>query len=383
MLLNKKGDDVEKAREIKKTCLSEIHEQLDAKMAGFGGYWMPIQYSGIIKEHQACREAAVLFDTDHMGEFKLTGPSALKDIESIVSCDVSSMTSGQCRYGMMCNENGGVVDDLLVYRLGESDFMLVVNAATRENDFEWIKKHLSDDTKLEDQSSQTAKIDLQGPNSPGIIHKLLKKSINGLKFYRFMHNEYHGSSVIVSRTGYTGEMGFEIYLNPELAHDFWKECMDLGALPAGLGARDTLRLEMGMPLYGHELDAECNAGESGFERSITDKKDYTGSSVVNDRSIRRSKLIGIALSGRRAARQGDEIMDRSGTKVGVVTSGSFSPSLGYAIALGYVELAFIEPGTQLKIKSPRYELEGKVVSMPFYGSATGRRPVKDFLPDKR
>ena len=364
---------------MKKTCLHGLHERLNAKMAGFGGYRMPIQYSGIIKEHQACREAAVLFDTDHMGEFKLTGRNALKDIESLVSCDVASMTNGQCRYGMMCNEHGGVVDDLLVYRLGDSDFMLVVNAGTKENDFEWIKKQLSGDTKLEDQSSQTAKIDLQGPNSPGIIQQLLKESINGLKFYRFMHNEYHGSSVIVSRTGYTGEMGFEIYLNPELAHDFWKGCMDLGAVPAGLGARDTLRLEMGMPLYGHELDVGRNAGESGFERSITDKKDFTGSSVVNDRSIRRSKLTGIALASRRAARQRDEILDNSGNKIGIITSGSFSPSLGCAIALGYVELAFIKPGTQLKIKSPRYELEGKVVRTPFYGSATGRRPVKDFL----
>jgi len=364
---------------MKKTCLFNLHTDLGAKLAEFGGYLMPIQYSGIIKEHLACREKAVLFDTDHMGEFRLRGSSALKDLERVVSCDVESMTEGQCRYGMMCNESGGVVDDLLVYRLADDEFMLVVNAGTKDNDSAWIRDHLSENTQFEDIGSQTAKIDLQGPASPKIIEKLLSESVSGLKFYRFMYNKFRGSDIIVSRTGYTGEMGFEVYLKPELAENFWNDCMELGAMSAGLGARDTLRLEMGMPLYGHELEAGRNAGESGFERSLSVKKDYTGSAVVTDKSIRSSKLVGIALSGRRAARHGDEILDCSGNYAGVVTSGSFAPSLGYAVALGYIGLPFVDPGTPLKLKGARYELDCKVVSLPFYGSATGRAPVKKFL----
>ncbi len=367
---------------MEKTCLYPLHEKLGAKMAEFGGYMMPIQYSGILKEHQACREGVVLFDTDHMGEFRVTGQHALKDLEKLVSCDVESMTVGQCRYGMMCNPTGGVIDDLLVYRMDSNDFMLVVNAGTKANDFVWIKNHLSADAHIEDQSSLIAKIDLQGPDSPRIIELLLKESVSELKFFRFMHNEYHDQPVIISRTGYTGEIGFEIYISPELAQKFWHACMKLGAIPAGLGARDTLRLEMGMPLYGHELNAERNAGESGFERALSDKKDFIGSSVVNDTSLRRSKLVGIAIPDRRAARQGDEILDRSGERVGIVTSGSLSPSLGYAIALGYVAASLSELGTPLKLRSPRYELEGKVVSLPFYGSATGRGKIKDFLTAK-
>jgi len=365
---------------MKKTCLYPLHEKLGARMGEFGGYLMPIQYAGILKEHQACREGAVLFDTDHMGEFRVTGPHALRDLEQLVSCDVASMATGQCRYALLCNPAGGVIDDLLVYRLGGSDFMLVVNAGTQAEDLLWIRSHLAADTHLEDQSRRTAKIDLQGPDSPRIIQRLLKESVSELKFYRFMSNQYHDRHLIVSRTGYTGEIGFEIYLGDELAQKFWCECMELGAVPAGLGARDTLRLEMGMPLYGHELDAGRNAGESGFERSLSEKKEFIGSRIVNDRSLRRAKLVGIEVPGRRAARPGDEIVDGSGTIAGSVTSGSFSPSLGYAIALGYVTLPLSEPGTPLKLRSSRYELDGRVVPLPFYTSATGRRSIKDFLP---
>ncbi|MFA7173986.1 MAG: glycine cleavage system aminomethyltransferase GcvT [Kiritimatiellia bacterium] len=367
---------------MKKTCLYPLHEKLGAKMAEFGGYLMPIQYSGILKEHQACRERAVLFDTDHMGVFRVTGPHALQNIEMLVSCDVASMATGQCRYGLMCNPAGGVIDDLLVYRLGGSDFMLVVNAGTKEGDLAWIQKHLAADTHIENQGSQTAKIDLQGPESPWLIQRLLMESVSELKFFRFMHNSYRDRHVIVSRTGYTGEIGFEIYITLELAQKFWQDCMELEAIPAGLGARDTLRLEMGMPLYGHELSTRRNAGESGLERVLSSTKEFIGSTVVNDRSLRRSRLVGIEIQGRRAARQGDEILDGAGMPIGTVTSGSFSPSLGFAIALGYVPESLCELGTPLKLKGPRSELDGKVVGLPFYTQATGRGKMHDFLAAK-
>lgn len=365
--------------DLKKTSLYDLHLELGARMAPFGGWNMPVQYSGIIKEHEACRTAAALFDTDHMGEFMIDGETALSDLENLVSCDVASMTQGQCRYGMICNPEGGVIDDLLVYRLGDSQFMLVVNAGTKANDLHWISKQLSEATRLDDVSDKTAKIDLQGSESPKIIQQLLETTVEDLKFYRFMHNRYKGCAVIVSRTGYTGEMGFEIYLDKSYAVSFWKDCMELGAVPAGLGARDTLRLEMGMPLYGHELNDDRNAGEAGFERSLSVNKSYIGSAVVTDISRRVSKLVGIKLQGRRAARHGDEILDASSTVIGSVTSGSFAPSVGCAVALGYVNLASATPGTGVKVKSPRYELAGEVVATPFYGDATGRRKVVDFL----
>ncbi|MFO7937058.1 MAG: glycine cleavage system aminomethyltransferase GcvT [Kiritimatiellia bacterium] len=365
---------------LKKTCLYDLHLELGARMSPFGGWWMPVQYSGIIREHEACRSRAALFDTDHMGEFLVKGEEALFDLENLVSCDITSMAEGQCRYGMMCNPEGGVVDDLLVYRRSPESFMLVVNASTCVNDLQWIRSHLSDGScRIEDISAKTAKIDLQGPGSPEIIEQILESGVENLKFYHFMRNRYNGIDVLVSRTGYTGEMGFEIYLDPALAENFWKACMQLGAVPAGLGARDTLRLEMGMPLYGHELSPDRNAGESGLERSVSRNKNYIGADIVTDDSLRQSKLVGIQLQGRRAARHGDDILDVSGVKVGTVTSGSFAPSVGSAIALGYVNPACADPGNRLKLKSARCELDGEVVATPFYKNATARCRIKDFL----
>ncbi len=365
--------------DLKKTSLCGLHERLGARMAPFGGWLMPVQYSGIIREHGRCREAAALFDTDHMGEFLCRGVSALQDIETLVSCRVASLAEGQCRYGLLCNPEGGVVDDLLVYRLGSDEFMLVVNAGTQANDLNWIRAHLSSETRIEDISAQTAKIDLQGPHSPRIIVQLLEKTVAELNFYRFMRNRYRKSDVIVSRTGYTGEMGFEIYLDPSLAESFWTDCMALGAEPAGLGARDTLRLEMGMPLYGHELDAQRNAGEAGFDRAIARDKQFIGSEAVTDTTRHRARLCGIRIPGRRAARHGDEIFDSEGVKVGAVTSGSFAPSLDCAVALGYVDTARAAPGTALKLRCARYEVDGETVDLPFYREATGRRGISDFL----
>lgn len=373
-------DDVMSAdMDLKKTSLYALHLELGARMAPFGGWNMPLRYSGIIKEHEACRSAAALFDTDHMGELSVDGETALSDLENLLSCDLDDMNRGQCRYGVMCNDAGGVVDDLLVYRLGDCEFMLVVNAGTKPNDIEWISTHLSPTTTLRDRSDHTAKIDLQGPASAKIIERLIEDSIRELRFFRFMNSRHMGSAVIISRTGYTGEMGFEIYMDKAHAAPFWQECMRLGAVPAGLGARDTLRLEMGLPLYGHELSYDRNAGESGFDRSFSLNKSYIGSAVVTDKSRRSSALVAIQLSGRRAARSGDQILDVSGNLRGSVTSGSFAPSVGRAVALGYIQERCAVVGTSVKIKSPRYELEGEIVETPFYKQATGRRETADFL----
>jgi aminomethyltransferase len=363
----------------KKTIFHDVHVSLGAKMAPFGGYIMPIQYEGIIREHQAARNDAVIFDTCHMGEFLVTGGAACTDIESLVTCDVDGLEAGQCRYGLLCNEGGGVIDDLLVYRIAQDEFMIVVNAGTKDNDFEWIKSHLSRKTFIANLSSTTAKMDLQGPKSPRIMKELMAAPIDGMRYYHFGRNEYKGRKVLISRTGYTGEIGFEIYCDHATALEFWSDCLERGVVPAGLGARDTLRLEMAMPLYGHELDDKRNAAESGFARAISRNKRFTGSDVVLDETREKSRLVGIEMAGRRAARNGDKIADEKGVEIGSVTSGSFAPSLEKAVALGYVRKEAAGVGTRVSVLAARQSMEGVVVETPFYRNGTARKPLAAFL----
>jgi len=362
-----------------RTCLHDVHVALGAQMGPFGGFDMPIQYAGIMAEHQACREGAVLFDTCHMGEFLIEGAGAVADLDTLVSCSIGSLQTGQCRYGLMCNPDGGVMDDLLVYRLDEQRFMLVVNAGTQASDAAWIEEHLGSDTTFSNLSADTAKIDLQGPAAPRMVKALLGEAIAGLKYYRFVQTAYRGEPVVLSRTGYTGEIGVEVYAAPDQAIAFWHDAMELGAEPAGLGARDTLRLEAGMPLYGHELTPQRHAGECGFSRAMAQDKTFIGSDVVCDLSKRQQALVGIQLEGRRAARAGDALCDGSGVEVGVVTSGSYGPSIGAAIALGYVDGALAEPGTALTIRMARSELAGRVTVLPFWKQGSARKRIEGFL----
>jgi aminomethyltransferase len=364
---------------MKKTVLFDLHVALGAKMAEFGGYEMPIQYSGIVAEHRATREAVSIFDTCHMGEFRVNGANAVSDLETILSCPVAALKIGQCRYGFICNENGGVVDDQIVYRIAKEEFFMVVNAATEPADFEWIRRRLSAGTLIENLSARTAKLDLQGPASVKIMKKLMAEPIDGMKYYTWAKNRYNGSEILISRTGYTGEIGFEIYCSNDLGRAFWNDSLNLGALPAGLGARDTLRLEMGYPLYGHELDERTNAAESNFSRAIDASKKFTGSAAVLDPAKKRRLLVGIRLDGRRAARHGDAILDKDGKATGKITSGSFSPSLGYAVALGYVAIENSAAGNLARIQTDRQELAGTIVELPFYKNATGRMDIKKYL----
>lgn len=348
-------------------------------MGPFGGFLMPIQYQGILSEHQAARERSALFDTCHMGEFRLGGRGALQDLQRIVTCDVSSLSVGQCRYGFMCNEAGGVIDDLLVYRLADSEFLMVVNAGTQDADFSWLQAHLSEETHAENISEETGKLDIQGPGSPKIVSSLVSEPIGGLRFYRFMENAYRGKNVIVSRTGYTGEIGFEIYGDEEVTKALWDDCVKQGAVPAGLGARDTLRLEMGMPLYGHELTAERNAAEAGFTKAISLAKEFIGSQVVGDASRQTSALVGLMLSDRRAARAGDGVQAAAGDTVGIITSGSFAPSVGNAVALAYVDIDHAAEGSNLLVRTERHALPATVMTPPFYRDATARSAMNEFL----
>jgi len=364
---------------MKRTFLYESHVSLSALMAPFGGFEMPIQYEGILAEHFYTRKSASVFDTCHMGEFSIKGPDAAADLDRIVSCDISTLEIGQCKYGFICNENGGVIDDQITYRLSRDGFFMVVNAGTQDADFEWVKKNISPTTSFVNLSAETGKIDLQGPDSPQIITRLLKVPVAGLKYYQWMENSYHDNKVLISRTGYTGEIGFEIYLDKKRTIEFWNECLELGAKPAGLGARDTLRIEMGYPLYGHELNAARNAAESGFAKAISTAKRFIGSDVVHDGGNRRDLLCGIKLDGRRTARNGDTVNNLDGDAIGTVTSGSFSPSLSCAVALGYVAKQFSGIGQKVLISSGKNSLPGVITAVPFYKTATARRPMREFF----
>lgn len=256
--------------------------------------------------------------------------------------------------------------------------MMVVNAATEPADFQWLLKNISPETTARNISEFTAKLDLQGPSSPRIFQSFIKEILSDLKYYHFKHIVYRGNKILTSRTGYTGEIGFEIYCSPELALTFWDDCIKAGVQAAGLGCRDTLRLEMGYPLYGHELNDHTNASMSGFTRAIS-QKEFIGSSVVLDKTIPTHTLVGIVLQSRRSSRSGDLIFDNNGLEAGRVTSGSFSPSLECALALGYLRKELSSPGTPIKIKTERGELPGMVSDLPFYKKATCREDIKKFL----
>jgi aminomethyltransferase len=257
--------------------------------------------------------------------------------------------------------------------------MLVVNAGTQSKDFNWISSHIAADTKLENISEKTAKIDLQGPDAPKIMNAIFSDGITNLRYFRFKHSTYRGEDVIISRTGYTGEIGFELYCPPHLAATFWHEAMEHGAVCAGLGARDTLRLEVGMPLYGHELNENRNVAQVGFDRSIDCSKKFIGHSAVCAPDAKSEILVGIRLDSKRAAREGDTVHTITEEPIGIITSGSISPSLGTAIALAYITAEHAANDTQVSIHTSRKTLSGTIASLPIYTDGTARKKMERFL----
>jgi aminomethyltransferase len=348
-------------------------------MVPFGGFVMPLQYTAILEEHAAARHGAAIFDTCHMGQIGVEGPAAPADLEHLVSCDIAPIAPGQCRYGLLCNTSGGVLDDLVVYRLDDTRFRIVVNASTQDGDLAWIRSHVSGSTRVVRHTPAEGKLDLQGPASPAIADRLLERSIRDLAYYRFHANRFRGSELLVSRTGYTGEIGFEFYGAAPTIAALWDAAIAAGATPAGLAARDTLRLEMGMPLYGHELSADRNAAESGFHRACSRTKSFIGADAIRNADPNGRRLAGLRLRDRRAARAGDAVRRADGSDAGIVTSGSFAPSLGVAVALAYLDGGDVRPGSVLGIAG-RQVLEAEVVPTPFHAGGTARRPMSEFLP---
>jgi len=351
---------------LRTTPLADEHRRLGARMGPFAGFLMPMQYAGIVAEHEAVRTRAAVFDTCHMGQLLVRGPTALADLEMLVTCDLAALAPGQCRYGLLCNADGGVLDDLVVYRLAAQEFLLVVNAANQAADFAWLRRHIAGSTLVEDRSPTTAKIDLQGPWAPRIARTLVTAALYELRYYHFTETRYGEHAVLLSRTGYTGEIGYEVYGPPAAIRAFWRDCLAAGAVPAGLGARDTLRLEMGMPLYGHELTADRNAAEAGPVRALAPHKPFIGAAAVRDPARIRARLTGLVLEDRRAARQGDAVYAAEGRQVGTVTSGSYCPWLEKSLAMGYVPPAWAAIGTRLQLDVRGTALAADVVPLPFY-----------------
>ena len=356
----------------KKTPLYEAHLAAGGKMVPFGGYILPVQYGqGVIAEHQAVRTACGIFDVSHMGEFLLTGASALESLNRLLTNSYDGMSLGRARYSPMCNEAGGVVDDLLVYKKGEEEYFIVVNAANRQKDFEWMSGHLAEGSRLEDISNQIAQIALQGPNSQKVLEKIAGAEQIPEKYYTARFDcRVQGMDCILSRTGYTGEDGFEIYLKAEDARTMWdlllKEGAEYGLIPCGLGARDTLRLEAAMPLYGHELTEEITPLEAGLDPFVKmNKADFIGKAALEAKGEPTRRRVGLKVTGRGVIREGAPLLagDRP---AGVSTSGTHCPYLGYPVAMALVEKEFAQPGQTLTAQVRGRQIEAQVVALPFY-----------------
>ncbi len=365
---------------MKKTALTEQHIALGAKMSEFAGYMMPIVYSGIKEEHRAVRNNVGIFDVSHMGEFIVKGKEALQLVQRVTSNDAGRLAIGQAQYSCIPNLEGGIVDDLLVYRLpedycaaGEQAFMLVVNASNIEKDFNWINKFNEFDTRVINISDDTGLLAVQGPKATQVLQRLTDIDLLSINYYTFTKGVVAGiENVLISATGYTGAGGFELYAAAEKMPSMWDAIFTAGAseqiVPVGLGARDTLRLEMGYCLYGNDIDDTTSPFEAGLGWITKLKKgDFVGRErlMQHKKEGVRRKLVGLVAEGRRVPRSGYQIHDQSGNQIGIVTSGTLSPSVEKPIGLGYVELAFASPDTQVHVVMGKKSEPAKIVKPPF------------------
>ena len=352
--------------ENKKTCLYDKHVALGALMSPFGGFEMPIQYSGIVDEHQAVRQSCGVFDVSHMGEVLITGPGAERYVNHIFTNDVTGMPAGKILYGMMCYENGGVVDDLLVYKCDENEFFLVINAANIDKDWEWIQEHSKDyNVKLDHQSDSYGELAVQGPESEQVMKDVLGIDGSDLTFYTFKQI----GDVIISRTGYTGEDGFEIYAAPNYINECWDKLVASGRCkPCGLGCRDTLRFEVGLPLYGDELSAEITPIMAGLGIFVKlDKDEFIGKDALARQKEEgpAKKLVGIELSDKAIPRHGYVVL-KDGQPIGEVTTGYHTISTDKSVCMALVDTQFAKLDTEVDIQIRKKVFPGKVVKKQFY-----------------
>jgi aminomethyltransferase len=358
---------------MKKTPLHGQHQKLGARMGEFGGWDMPIQYAGILAEHEQTRTKTSVFDICHMGEFELSGETALQDLENLLTCNIQTLEIGQVRYGFMLNDEGGTIDDLTCYRLDTDRYMLVVNAGTAEKDAEWIKNHISAGTTFADLSPDMAKLDVQGPMSRDVLEDVFGCILPDLGYFRFKEFQALEASCILSRTGYTGEWGYEIYLPNAAAGLLWDKIVAHEFCePGGLGARDTLRLEMGYSLYGHELSETRTPVVTSRGMFIRMEKEFIGKeNVAADLDEPDVLLVGLKFSSKRAAREHDKIYFED-IEIGEVSSGSLAPSLGVAVAMAFVEPEFADYGRTLDVEIRGKRFPAEIVDLPFYKEGTAR-----------
>ena len=366
--------------ELKRTPLYECHLEAGGKMVPFAGWEMPVQYKGVMDEHRAVRTAAGLFDVSHMGEIRVRGAGALGLLQRLTPNDVSKLVPGRAHYSGLLTEQATYVDDLLIYRLAEDDFLVVVNASNADRDFEWISSCAqapeAGEAAVTNVSDDYALLALQGPKALAILAPLSSFDAGSLRYYGFAHGEVAGVPALLSRTGYTGEDGVELYLAPGDAPAVWRRLLADGAahglVPAGLGARDTLRLEAGMALYGHEIDDSTTPLEAGLGWVVKlGKGDFLGRDVLAFQQAEgvKTRLVGFEVLGRGIARQGYAVLDGDGKQIGTVTSGTFSPTFEKALGMAYVPVGLDTPGTRLALDVRGKPVEAQVVALPFYTRA--------------
>lgn len=356
---------------MKKITLNDIHEKLGAKMVPFAGFTMPVQYEGLNAEHLHVRNKVGIFDVSHMGEFMVKGPAALAFLQKVTSNDVSKLIPGKVQYSCLPNEQGGIVDDLLVYQLGDQSYMLVVNASNIEKDWQWLQAHKQGDVQMSNASDDYSLFAVQGPKAISVLQPLTAITLAEMKYYTFEIGTFAGvEDVIVSATGYTGAGGFEIYVKNKAAEKVWHTIMETGKdeiKPAGLGARDTLRLEMGFCLYGNDIDDTTSPIEAGLGWITKFTKDFINSGNLKKQKEEgvSQKLVGFEMIDRGIPRKDYPIKNSNDEIIGRVTSGTQSPSLSKAIGMGYVKADYTAPDTEIYIDIRNKPIKAKVVKVPF------------------
>lgn len=353
--------------------LRHIHEGLGAKMVDFAGFYMPVQYEGVNIEHETVRNGVGVFDVSHMGEFLLTGENALALIQKVCSNDASVIEVGKAQYSCLTNENGGIVDDLIIYRIKENQYLLVVNASNIDKDWEWISKHNDMGVEMKNLSDEYSLLAIQGPKAVEAMQSLTSVNLSEIPYYSFKVADFAGiDNVIISATGYTGSGGFEIYCKNEEVEQIWNKVFEAGAAfgikPIGLAARDTLRLEMGFCLYGNDINDTTSPLEAGLGWITKFTKDFIASDILKkqkEEGVKR-KLVGFELLERGIPRHDYEIVDKDGHVIGMVTSGTMAPSLGKGIGMGYVTVEHSKIDSEIFIRIRKNDVPAKVVKMPFY-----------------
>jgi len=357
---------------LKKTSLNENHRRLGARMVDFGGWDMPVIYTNQIQEHHAVRKQAGLFDVSHMGEIMVTGKDAFALLQKIASRDISLMKSNRVTLGVLCNEQGGIIDDLTIYKYHDEKYLMVVNAGTASGDYEWTKKHaVNMNVQIDNISDKITKLDLQGPAAENILQKITRDDLKAIKRYAFAEIKVDNVPMTVSRSGYTGEDGFELYFPNEQAVQIWEKILSVGKeyglLPCGLGARDTLRTECGMMLYGHDIDINHTPLEAVYGWAVSFNKEFIGKAALEKQKKEglTRKLIGFEMIERGIARD-KYLIFYNGQEVGIVTSGVPSPTLGKNIGLGYIKYDRRAPDTEIQIQIRNKLVKAKIVKLPFY-----------------